>query len=158
MNLKDLFSITPLWMEASIICWSIPSHFLPTWPWHCSYSGAWKWLQLELLCCEKHLSGLNTWSSDLKVFSRLCSQPWLRDWARLKVNSHRTCVLWHVGKWFLFAVDKPAIYHRAIFALRCLTVYFISVCWSSLNRAKGLGEVSSMSWGGSLSSKSITIT
>lgn len=25
MNLKDLFSITPLWREASIICWTIPS-------------------------------------------------------------------------------------------------------------------------------------
>lgn len=68
------------------------------------------------------------------------------------------CVLWHVGKWCLFAVDKQAIYHHAIFAFRFLSIYFISACWSSLNRAKGLGEVSSESWGGSLSSKSITIT
>lgn len=78
--------------------------------------------------------------------------------ARLKVNAHCMCVLWHVWRWFLFAVDKQAIYHRAIFAFRFLSMYFISVCWSSLNRAKGLGEVSSMSGGGSLSSKSITIT
>lgn len=37
-------------------------------------------------------------------------------------------------------------------------MYFIPVCWSSLNRAKGLGEVNSTSCRGSLSSKGITVT
>lgn len=55
-------------------------------------------------------------------------------------------------------MDKQVIYHHAIFALRFLSVCYVSVCLSSLNRAKGLDGVRRMSRGGSLSSKSITVT
>lgn len=105
-----------------------------------------------------------TWASAarlLKVYFRRCSFLGLQAFdvhAQLKVSSLSLCILWHVWKWFLFAVDKEAINHCAVFTLLFLSMYFISVCWSSLNRTKGLGEVSRM-WGGrSLSSKSITIT
>lgn len=47
----------------------------------------------------------------------------------------------------MFAVDKRAVYHGAVFAFHLLSVCFGSVCWRSLNKTKGPGEAGSVSGG-----------
>lgn len=47
-----------------------------------------------------------------------------------------SCLLWRSG-----------LFINAVFAFHLLSMYFISVCWRSLNRTKGLGEASSVSGG-----------